>query len=77
MPAGGKGVSKVTLKEKIEGRTGSVYRFTKEFGLSVPAVYGILRRKRAISRKMLLRLEGILGAEVRGMFDDDGVLVQK
>ena len=67
----------MTLKEKIESLDGTVYRFTQRRGFSIPALYGILRRKRSISKGMLAKLESVLGGDVPDLFDEDGVLIQK
>ena len=67
----------MTLRQRIELQSGSVYAFVRQFGFSVPALYGVLRRKRSISKAMLAKLETVLGGDVPGMFDEDGVLLRK
>ena len=67
----------MTLKEISESLDGTVYRFTQRRGFSIPALYGILRRKRSVSKGMLAKLESVLGGDVPDLFDEDGVLIQK
>lgn len=67
----------MTLRQRIELQSGSVYAFVRQFGFSVPILYGVLTRKRAASKRTLDRLSDVLGMDVSSFFDGDGVLVQK
>jgi hypothetical protein len=67
----------MTLRQRIEMQSGTVYAFVRQFGFSVPILYGVLTRKRAASTKTLDQLSQALGLDARSFFDDDGVLVQK
>jgi hypothetical protein len=67
----------MTLKEQIVAHSGTVYRFSKETKIHETALYGLLRRKRAVSKGILGTLKGTLGNDVVDCFDEDGVLLQK
>ena len=67
----------MTLKEKIEAHSGTVYRFSRETRIHEAALYGLLGRKRAVSRGILGTLKDTLGSDVVEFFDEDGVLLQK
>lgn len=66
-----------TLKEKIEAHSGTVYRFSRETRIHETALYGLLGRKRAVSKGILGTLRNTLGDDVVEFFDEDGVLIRK
>lgn len=67
----------MTLKEKIEAHSGTVYRFSQETQIHETALYGLLGRKRAVSKGILGTLKNTLGNDVVEFFDEDGVLIRK
>ena len=67
----------MTLRQRIELQSGSVYAFVRQFGFSVPVLYGVLTRKRAASKRTLNQMSQALGEDVGRFFDSDNVLVEK
>ncbi len=67
----------MTLRERIERHSGTIFRFSRETRIHETALYGLLRRKRAVSRGVLGTLKNTLGDDVVEFFDEDGVLIRK
>ena len=67
----------MTLRERIERHSGTIFRFSRETRIHETALYGLLGRKRAVSRGVLGTLKNTLGDDVVELFDEDGVLLKK
>ncbi len=61
------------LRELIERKYGSSYRFKKALGLPAD-LYSILRGRRAPSENWISKVSADLGVNVRDFLDDRGLL---
>jgi hypothetical protein len=67
----------MTLRQKLEEHSGSVYGFGRDHGINASTLYNIVRRKRAASAGVMETLQRTLGEDVKTLFDEDGILLEK